>query len=417
MSTKTQLHVVIGALFIAVVGCSSNEGRAPGDTAAGKARSGDSAAAAETKAEGDDDEHEKEGSSRRVTLTEAAYQTAEIRVEPVRADDAARVGEDLEVPGQVEYDPSRVAVISSRVPGRIERLLVVEGNRVRAGETVALLYSPSYVTAQSDLLQAVRRAENMAGTADEEGTRALVDAARRRLRLLGVNEAEVARVASGGEPRDFLAIAAPFPGSIVEARVLAGSAVEAGQEIFRIADLSVLDVVAEVPERSLPLVSIGQAATIAIAAYPGMRFDGRVERLRGELNAETRTVRAVIHASNASGRLRAGMFATVQLSVPARAAAGVSAAGALPSGAVLTIPQTAIVSDGERRFVFVEVGTRTFERREVTTSSLAPPGSATPGANRVIVRSGLSAGDRVVVNGAFTLKSELAKGELGEHGH
>ena len=414
MTARTHLTRLGAALLLAFNACSSNDDR-PADTSGGRAIAGDSTPAAESVGtEKDHDEDEKEG---RVTLTEAAFQTAEIRVEAVRADDAARVGEDLEVPGQVEYDPSRVAVISSRVPGRIERLAAVEGNRVRAGEAVAFLYSPAYVTAQSDLQQAVRRAQNMAGTADEEGTRALVDAARRRLRLLGVSDAEVTRVASGGDPRDFLAIAAPFGGSIVEAHVLAGAAVEAGQEIFRIADLSVVDVVAEVPERSMPLVFIGQAATIGIAAYPSLRFDGQVERLRGELNAETRTIRAVIHASNASGRLRAGMFATVQLSVPARAAAGVSSAGALASGAVLTIPETAIVSDGEKRFVFVEVGARSFERREVTVSSLAPPGSTTPGANRMIVRSGLAAGDRVVVQGAFTLKSELAKGELGEHGH
>ena len=414
MTARTHLSRFGATLLLALSACSSSDER-PADTSGGRATAGDSTQAADSGGtEKDHDEHEKEG---RVTLSEAALQTAEIRVEAVRADDAARVGEDLEVPGQVVYDPSRVAVISSRVPGRIERLSVVEGNRVRAGEAVAFLYSPAYVTAQSDLQQAVRRAANMAGTPDEEGTRALVDAARRRLRLLGVSDAEVTRVASGGEPRDFLAIAAPFAGSIVEAHVLAGAGVEAGQEIFRIADLSVVDVVAEVPEGSMPLVFIGQTATIGIAAYPSLRFDGRVERLRGELNAETRTIRAVIHASNASGRLRAGMFATVQLSVPARAAAGLSSAGALASGAVLTIPETAIVSDGEKRFVFVEVGTRAFERREVAVSSLAPPGSTTPGANRMIVRSGLAVGDRVVVQGAFTLKSELAKGELGEHGH
>jgi multidrug efflux pump subunit AcrA (membrane-fusion protein) len=183
-----------------------------------------------------------------------------------------------------------------------------------------------------------------------------------------------------------------------------------------LADLSVVDVVAEVPERSLPLVRIGQGASISIAAYPEMRFAGQVERLRDELNPETRTVRAVIHVPNSSSRLRPGMFATVRLRVAAAAVA--RATGATEAAATLmTILESAVVTDGDRRYVFVEVAERTYERREVQVSSLAPPGSTMPGGDRVAVRSGLVAGDRVVVSGAFILKSELAKAGLGGHGH
>ena len=362
-------------------------------------------------------EPHEEGETNRVTLTDAAFQTADIRVEAVRSATGPAVAEDLEVPGTVDFDPRRVALISPRTSGRIERLLVVEGDRVDAGQTVALIYSPTHVTAQTDFLQAIRRARVLAGTADEQGANSLADAARRRLRTLGVSNAEIARLEAGEEPEQFLALTAPFAGSIMEAHALQGAAVESGQEIFKIADLSVVDVVAEVPERSLPLVRIGQGASIGIAAYPNMRFAGQVERLRDELNPETRTVRAIIHVSNSSARLRPGMFATVRLLVPsatvARATAGVGGAEA----DLLTIPESAVVTEGEHRFVFVEVGERTFERREVEIASLAPPGSATPGRDRVAVTTGLAAGDRVVVNGAFILKSELAKAGLGGHGH
>jgi multidrug efflux pump subunit AcrA (membrane-fusion protein) len=342
-----------------------------------------------------------------VTLSAEAFQTAGIQVETVRRSIPAT---ELDVPGQVEYDPRRVALISPRVAGRLERLSAVEGDRVEAGSTVALLYSADYVTAQSELRQAVRRVEFLAGTADEPGAQALARAARRRLRLLGVDEAEVERIAGGGEPRDYLSITAPFAGTIVEAHALAGAAIVSGQEIFKLADLSVVDVVAAVPERSIPLVAVGQRAVIAIAAYPAMRFQGQVERFRGELDPETRTVRAVIHATNRSGRLRPGMFATVTLS-------GRAMTEESQGQPVLTMPEQAVVSEGERRFVFVEVADRTFERREVTIASLAPPGSTTPVSSRVIVREGIRDGDRVVVQGAFTLKSELAKAGLGEHGH
>ncbi|MGH7720332.1 MAG: efflux RND transporter periplasmic adaptor subunit [Gemmatimonadaceae bacterium] len=360
--------------------------------------------------------HEEGKTPNRVTLNPTAYQTANIRVESVHPASGQAGAEDLEVPGQVEFDPRRVALISSRAPGRIERLLVVEGDRVEAGQTVALLYSSSHVTAQNDFLQAIRRARLLTGTADEQGANSLAEAARRRLRTLGVGNEEITRLEGGGEPASFLALTAPFAGSIMEAHALLGAAVESGQQIFKIADLSVVDVVAEVPERALPLVRIGQGASIGIAAYPTMRFAGQVERLRDELNPETRTVRAVIHVSNSSARLRPGMFATVRLLVPSVTVA--RATGATPGDAdLLTIPESAVVAEGERQYVFVEVGERTFERREVQTASLAPPGSATPGGDRVVVNRGLIAGDRVVVNGAFILKSELAKTGLGEHGH
>ena len=402
-SLLTRLSILSLAL-IGAVACSSKE--------AAHAEGEDSATAPHA----EEAVHE-EGDGNRVTLTEAALQTASVRVEAARGADVTSP-EDLEVPGQVEFDPRRVALISPRVSGRIERLHVVEGDRVDAGQTVALIYSPIHITAQNDLVQAVRRASVLAGSADEQGANSLVAAARRRLRTLGIGNAEIARLEAGGEPAQFLSLTAPFGGSIMEAHVLSGAAIEAGAEIFRIADLSVVDVVAEVPERALPLVRIGQSATIGIAAYPTMQFAGRVERLRDELNAETRTVRAIIHVPNSSGRLRPGMFATVRLSVSAATVARASGRVAGGTGAdLITVPASAIVTDGDRRFVFVEIGERTFERREVTTASLAPPGSAQPGSGRVGIRSGLERGDRVVVSGAFLLKSELAKAALGEHGH
>lgn len=367
--------------------------------------------------EGHDDHAEgAPGGATRVTLSPEAHQTAGIRTEPVRAELAGGIGEDLIVPAQVEHDPRHVAVISSRTPGRLERLLVVVGDRVTAGQTVALLYSREYVSAQNELLQAARRASALAGTQDEQGARAIADAARRRLRALGVSAGEIARLERSGEPRGELAIPAPFAGSIMEAHVLGGEAVEAGQKIFRIADLTEVDVVAAIPERAVPLVFRGQKALVGLAAFPHMQMSGTVERIRDELDPETRSVAAVVHAANPAGRLRPGMFATVRLEVrhqPITRDVGAAAERAAP---LLTVPGTAVVVDGEKRYAFVEVAPRTFERRELQVVSLAPAGSSEPATTRVGVRSGLAAGERVVVNGAFTLKSELGKAGLS-HDH
>jgi multidrug efflux pump subunit AcrA (membrane-fusion protein) len=147
-----------------------------------------------------------------------------------------------------------------------------------------------------------------------------------------------------------------------------------------------------------------------------MRFEGRVERLREQLNPETRTVQAVIHVPNRAGRLRPGMFASVRLATPAGTTVSMGGRSAV-GDSLLTVPESAVISDGDQRITFVEVAPRIYARREVEVTSLTPPGSSVPSERRLAVRAGLRPGDRVVVEGAFTLKSELAKAALGEHGH
>lgn len=412
-SSRLAVSLALLLTGIALGGCGGGD---KPDSAGASARETTEAHGKEEKA-GHDEGHAEGASADRVTLSEAAMQTAGVRVEVVRAEMDGGIGEDLLVPGQVEFEPNRVAIISPRVSGRIERLLVVVGDRVSAGQPVALVFSPAYVTAQNDLLQSVRRARTLTGTQDEAGARAIADAARRRLALMGVAGSEIARLEASGTPRNELVIPAPFSGSIMQAEAMAGQAVEPGQKIFQIADLSVVDVVAAIPERALPLVFRGQKALIGLAAFPQMQLAGTVERIRDELSPETRSVGAVIHAVNPAGRLRPGMFATVRLEVRVSTLTRDVGAAAERAAPLLTIPEAAVVSDGDKRYAFVEVGPRSYERRELDVVSLAPAGSAAPTTNRIGVRAGLKAGDRVVTNGAFVLKSELAKAGLGDHDH
>jgi RND family efflux transporter MFP subunit len=374
-----------------------------------------------TTADGGEAEAHDEPAVARVTLTVDAVQTAQITTDVPRVEPDDGAVEELLVPGQVEFDPRRVAIVSPKATGRVERLYAVVGDRVRAGQTLALLLSPSYLTAQQDLLHALRRSSALAGTADEEGALALVDAARRRLLLLGVGNDAVDALASTGRPQDFLAITAPFDASVMSAKAIVGQSAEAGQELYAIADLSVVDVVAAIPERSLALVHVGQRASVSLAAFPEARMTGTLERIRDALDPETRSVGAVLHVANPNGRLRPGMFAQVRLetrSAPSPKSLDAQARTGSPAAArerVLSIPETAVVSDGERRFVFVEIAARVFERREVETISLAPVGSSQPTTTRVGIRRGVRAGERVVITGAFVLKSELATASLGAH--
>ncbi|MEO8333475.1 MAG: efflux RND transporter periplasmic adaptor subunit [bacterium] len=379
-------------------------------------RRNEPAAVATSSIEPEAKQHDEDSESR-VTLTEASLVAAQIDVVPVQVGSAALTTPGLEAPGQVEFDPTRVVLVSPRTDGRIERLGAVDGDQVPAGRAVAWIQSKEFQIAQSDLQQATRRATILTGGPDAEGANALVRAARQRLTLLGIAPAEIARLEQGGDTQLYLPLVAPIGGMIMKTHVLSGQGVTAGQPIFTIADLHAVDVVAAIQERSVPLVRVGQTATVTLTALPALSLTGHVERLRGELNQETRTVQAVIHVTNSSGQLRPGMFASVRIAVPAAAHPELKAAGDSAHDAVVTVPESAIVTDGDRRYVFVRISPFVFERREVQVASLAPVGSSVATSAFVLVRGALKAGDQVVARGAFTLKSELAKAGLGEHDH
>jgi RND family efflux transporter MFP subunit len=189
----------------------------------------------------------------------------------------------------------------------------------------------------------------------------------------------------------------------VEGLTLAGASVEPGTPIFRLIDLRELDVAADVPERFLPDLHIGQRAVVLLAAYPDLRLEGKVERIKDELDPTTRTIEALVHVGNRGRALRPGMFAKVQLQVGAGRASRATAAEA-----PLVLPATAVLSDIDQRYVFVETAPYTYERRTVELSvNDARFGGV--GAKEVVIHGGVRPEERIVVEGAFTLKSELAK--------
>lgn len=386
--------------------CSSDRGRSNGDGNELPAGRGESTAAATATEAGE--ANEKPTNATVVVLTPAAAATANILVEDASLEAVPGADAGIEVPGQVDFEPTRVALISPRTSGRVERLGAAVGQRVAAGQVVALLYSPAFVTAQNDFLQAKRRAATLEGTADASGARALLGAARRRLELLGASDGTIRAIETNGEVQPLLPVVAPFQGSILESSTITGAAVEAGAALFRLADLSVVIVTAAVPERAAFALRVGQSAQIRVAAAPDRTFSGRVTRVADQINPTTRTLEAFLQVSNLGRLLKPGMSAIVVLRLRGDGAASVAH--------TLTIPASAVVTDGGERFVFVEVAPHTYERRDVQLGSGVARGMG-PRGRRVVVTSGLSPGDNVVVRGAFTLKSELAKASFAEDEH
>jgi multidrug efflux pump subunit AcrA (membrane-fusion protein) len=336
----------------------------------------------------------------RLTLSDSAIRLAGITTAVARSAAELPDAVALAVPGEVAADPSRVALITPRVVGRLERLRAAVGEQVRAGTPVAELQSPELLVGETEYQLAQKRAVRLSSTPDSAGGWALVEGAKRRLRMLGVEEPEIARLNAGGEPTAEVVITAPFRGSLVDGGALPGAKVEPGMAIFRLIDLSEVDVMARVPEGEISSLRLGQRARVVLDAFPDRAVAGVVERIRDELDPTTRTIEAVLHVSNPGGWMRPGMFGTVFL----------QGSGGRPSDVVL--PDGALVTEGDGQAAFVEVTPGTFERRVVTVVPLPP----LPGARvrYVLVRTGIAAGEKVVVEGAFVLKSELGKASFAE---
>jgi len=229
---------------------------------------------------------------------------------------------ELRTVGFIEYDDRHVTVLSARIAGRVDKLLVdFEGSRVREGDALYEIYSPDLVTTQEEFLLAAKALAEVSSRPqhDQEAlTRAqsVTDATRARLRLWGITDAQVAELEKSGKSQDRITIHSPASGLVVGKRIRAGDYLRAGDVPFTVVDDSEVWMQAEVFERDIGLVAEGQAVEILCEAYPGAPFRGKVSFIRPQVDPATRTVRARVEVDNRDLRLRAGMYVTATLRIP-----------------------------------------------------------------------------------------------------
>lgn len=329
-----------------------------------------------------------------VVLTPEAVAGGGIAVEPVRATEVARTIRAL---GELEFEARRLAGVSARASGRLERLAAYAGDRVAAGAVLAEIYSPDYLAAQAEVLQAAARVGRRTGQDDEAASRAFLEASRRKLAPFGPTAAEIDALVAAGQVRPLLAVRAPLSGIILESKALAGASVEEGGDLFRLGDPSLLRASVHLMEGDLAWLRPGRDAAVVTQAYPGRVFHGRLVLIGAAMDPATRTVEGRIELPNPDGALKPGMFVEARLSTAERRSA-------------LTVPAAAVLELAGGRIVFVRSGPSTFLLRPVETGETLD--------GRVEILSGLAAGEAVVVAGGFLLKSEMMKASLGdEHGH
>ena len=320
-----------------------------------------------------------------VMIDEVRRQLIGVRTAPVVEGPMRR---SFRAVGKVTYDESSFTDVNLKVSGWITKLLVTQtGQRVTRGQTLFMLYSPDLYAAQQDFLLALRGARvNPATGADNYGGRMdqLVRAARKRLSLLGLSDAQIDTIAAGAEPIDTIPITSPASGFVIEKDVVEGASVQASMRLLRIAALEKVWVEADVYEEDLAHVRVGQPAKVTLDYLPGQAYDAKVSYVYPYLESDARTGRVRIELANKKLDLRPGMYARVELSAEI--------------GARLQVPASAVVYTGPRRLVFVDLGDGRFKPEEVHI------GVEANGMYEVL--DGLKPGDMVATSGMFLIAAE-----------
>ena len=286
----------------------------------------------------------------------------------------------LEANGQVTFDDRSVSSIVSRVAGRIEQVRVSQWDNVRRGEAILALYSPDFMTAEAEYLQAKQTARlsgapgitGMAGMAAS-----MEDAAERKLELLGMEPADIRAIVA---PSPTVWMRAPIGGTVIENKATRGAAVNPGDVLYTVGTLNDVWITASIYEDDLARVHEGQSLEAVVTAYPNDVFKGVISRVSPGIDPATYTAQIRCTVANPGLKLKPQMLARVRI--------------VTRPGMALVIAQQALVFDTDSYFAYVRVGPDTVARRKVVIASWNEKGYA-----RIV--SGLAAGDTVVVAGSL----------------
>ncbi|WP_028238073.1 MULTISPECIES: efflux RND transporter periplasmic adaptor subunit [Stutzerimonas] len=329
--------------------------------------------------------YEGEESGSTVTISPEKIQLLGVLTSPVERRVLTRT---VRAVGTVQVDERGQYTLAPKFDGWIEKLHVnTTGEPVRKGQPLIDVYSPELVSAQQEFLIANAGRQRLAGGSANarQGVASLAESAMQRLRNWDIGEAQLERLRRTGKTSRTLTITAPVDGVVLEKTALEGMRFQAGDALYRIADLDTVWLIAEVFEQDLALIRLGQAVQLSVSAYPDRRFTGEVSFIYPDLSPQTRTVRVRIELPNPDGLLKPAMFGTAQLAAGERAP-------------VLALPDSAVIDSGTRRVALVALGEGRFEPRELLTGRRAD--------GFLEVLEGLGEGESVVTRANFLIDAE-----------
>jgi Cu(I)/Ag(I) efflux system membrane fusion protein len=311
-----------------------------------------------------------------IIMTEEGIRLAEVQTSIVSLQNPVK---EVRLYGKIQADERLIQTQPAYVPGRVEKLLVnFTGEQVQKGQVIAQIYSPELLTAQEELLEALRMKEMQPQ---------ILEAAREKLLQWKFTDEQIADIEKSGSAKTIFDVYSSVSGIVINKRVTTGDYVSQGTPLFEIADLSHVWVMFDVYESDLPWINKGDKVRFTLQSQPGKEYDGIITFIDPVIDPVNRVARARLEISNSSNTFKPEMFVTG--TVNAR----------LPStGESLVIPQSAVLWTGTRSVVYVKIPEAEEPGFVIRDITLGPALS-----DSYIVLNGLKEGEEIVTNGTFSV--------------
>lgn len=302
--------------------------------------------------------------------------------------------------GRVTYDETKISRIHTKIEGWLEDVFVdYTGKLVEKNQPLVSIYSPELVSTQQEFLIA-RKAKDYLGNNPlkdvSSGALSIYESAKDRLRLWDISDEQIKELEERGKPSRTLTLYAPTNGFVLNRNAFPKQRVTPDTELYAIADLSTVWVLADVYEYEMPMIQLGQTATMNLSYFPGKTFTGKVTYIYPQLDNTTRTLKVRLEFPNPDFQLKPDMFTNVEFRID--------------YGMQLSVPEEAVLDSGSEQIVFIAHDGGYFESRKVQLGGKVD--------GRVIVLKGLKAGEKIVTSGNFLIDSESRlKSGMGAMGH
>ncbi|MEW6731722.1 MAG: efflux RND transporter periplasmic adaptor subunit [Acidobacteriota bacterium] len=313
------------------------------------------------------------------------------------------ISKTIRAVGKISYDETKITRIHTKTEGWIENVYVdFTGKEVNVGDPLISIYSPELFQTQQEFLLAVKMRNELGNSQFQEaanGSHSLYQSARRRLELWDISQEQIDEIEKRGAPIKTMTLYAPANGFVLTRNAYPKQRIMPDTELYTLADLSKVWVVADIYEFEASEIRVGQQANVTLAYLPGKKFKGNVTYIYPQLDNTTRTLKVRIEIPNIDLQLKPDMYANVELQVD--------------YGKKLTLPQEAVMDSGTEQMVFIALGDGYFAPRKVQLGGLVD--------GRVIVLDGVKAGEQVVTSANFLIDSEsrlkTAANAFGQHNH